>query len=185
MTTLNTEKLNEKDQHALELVTGLIASLQLSDRWESANYLLVDLLHTEPYCSTFYNDLPFIDISVINFGDTAIVLESGVIDGITSYIKDISCGLDDLPDDYEFDEPGETRENIHVQFTIGITWEKFGRLYILKQFGCQSGDNSYTGAAYFHPHWGVGTITSEHQDFNKAFELIEEMILQSLEQFSI
>lgn len=170
---------------ALELVTGLVENFMVKQEWKAARMLVAELLYTEPYYSSFYEEMPFSDLDVVELNNSIIILEDGILTSITKGIKSLADQLDPLPDDYEFDEPGETRENIHVQFTIGITWEKFGRLDILKEFGCQSGDNSYTGAAYGHPHWGVGTITSEHRDFNKAFELIEEMILQSLEQFSI
>jgi len=56
-------------------------------------------------------------------------------------VKDIK---DEIQDDYRaFDEDAEPG----IQLTVG--WSTDG------SWDYQTGDNSYSGGAYFHPHWAV------------------------------
>lgn len=48
-----------------------------------------------------------------------------------------------------------------------------------KDWGFQTGDNSFTGGAYFHPLWGVDTVT---RGCNSR-ELAKEIISQLMDQY--
>ena len=46
----------------------------------------------------------------------------------------------------------------------------------------QTGDNSYSGAAYFYPVWGVGTIFPLDCSLNGSADLARDIVNQILEQ---
>lgn len=64
---------------------------------------------------------------------------------------------------------GVTKEGL--DFTIG--WNPKSRAY-----GWQTGDNSYSGAAYFYPIWAVGTIYPRTNSRKLAKELINQLLEQ-------
>ena len=47
-----------------------------------------------------------------------------------------------------------------------------------KGWGYQTGDNSYTGGAYFHPLWGVDTVTRGCNSRELAKEIINQLMDQ-------
>lgn len=55
------------------------------------------------------------------------------------------------------DRSDESSDEPSILLTIGVSRDDSGR-YL---FGYQTGDNSFHGAAYFHPSWGVATVTSD------------------------
>lgn len=72
-----------------------------------------------------------------------------------------------IGDDYRADEFSEEPS---MQVTLGIDREG--------GYALQTGDNSYTGAAYGFPYWGVGTLTRDNDPADLADWLIEEALDQ-------
>lgn len=69
----------------------------------------------------------------------------------------------DISDDYRAsDDPGDSVPGMQV--TIGFTpagYGSEGREHLAEReasWGYQTGDNSYTGGAYCHPHWAVVSL---------------------------
>ena len=73
--------------------------------------------------------------------------------------------------DDDMKDADDTLPNMPV--TIGITMEGPDEI---EAFGVQSGDNSYSGAAYHHPHWGVGWLFRRSNCRALATELVDEAI---------
>jgi hypothetical protein len=77
-----------------------------------------------------------------------------------------------IGDEYRapFDDDGPS-----MQVTLGMNDDASG-------YALQTGDNSFTGAAYGFPHWGVDTLTRESDAAAVANGLIdqcEDLISQS------
>ena len=69
-------------------------------------------------------------------------------------------------------EPGD--ETPSMQVTLGATADLTG-------YALQTGDNSYMGAAYSFPYWGVATITRNDSP-ESLVDTAEDMVNQILEQ---
>lgn len=176
-------ELTEKDIHLADFVTSCAINNYSLSHCETAKHYIEDLLATSPFNELIYDKMTFGEIELLHLvevglGDDLIVIEDGLMQSLTQSIQTSASRLEDVlnadVDDYE------REENI----TIGCTWLQLGNVYILNGVGIQTGDNSYTGAAYMHEHWGVGTITSEHLDSCNAFQLLCELLNNSLEQFA-
>ncbi len=60
-----------------------------------------------------------------------------------------------------------------LQLTVGSNGEACEDGDI--KFGCQTGDNSYTGAAYGYRCWGIGYIYDDTDSKVAAEEIIEQL----------
>ena len=77
----------------------------------------------------------------------------------------------DICDDYRAsDEPGD--ETPAKLLTVGFTPESEDKD---ASWGYQTGDNSYTGGAYFHPHWAVVTLCRDSIPAEIAAEIAEQI----------
>ena len=61
---------------------------------------------------------------------------------------------------------------VSLCLTVGFTPETDGRE---ASWSYQTGDNSYSGGAYGHPHWAVVWITAESDPAEVASEIAEEI----------
>lgn len=68
--------------------------------------------------------------------------------------------------DFDKDEYGET----------SCQCVTFGANDDLSEWGWQSGDNSYHGAAYFYPHWGIVYFRPRCNARELALEAIEQIL---------
>lgn len=80
----------------------------------------------------------------------------------------IRCLKKDIGDDFraydEDDRPG-------MLLTIGCSYDK--------SWSYQTGDNSYSGGAYFHRYWGVGAIYRNSNSRTLAKEIINDCLEQT------
>lgn len=74
----------------------------------------------------------------------------------------------DIGDEYRASED-EDRPGMCV--TIGATPQEDGSL----SWSYQTGNNSYTGGAYGHPHWGVVSLYRRSNCEELAHEAVEEI----------
>jgi hypothetical protein len=74
----------------------------------------------------------------------------------------------DISDEYRAHEEDEIPG---ICLTIGCSYDK--------GWGWQTGDNSYTGGAYGHPFWGVGSIHRRSNSIEVAKEIINDVYEQT------
>ena len=77
--------------------------------------------------------------------------------------------IEDYTNNYKDDE-----EIDYIQLTVGTNGdlcEVSGSVL----FGCQTGDNSYSGGAYGFRNWGLGSIDDETDSDELAEEIIEQL----------
>ncbi len=92
---------------------------------------------------------------------------------ITKLLKSLKHDIGDeyrCTDDSDDNTPG-------MLVTIGATPNEDGDLI----WGYQTGDNSYTGAAYSHRNWGVGYLYRRSHSGEVAHGIVEE-IAESIAQ---
>lgn len=85
-------------------------------------------------------------------------MKTPTIEELSSIIRAIKP---QICDDY-IEEKGDTP---FIQLTIGCDE---------KGWDFQTGDNSYSGGAYFHANWGIGYITRRCNSRKLAREIIED-----------
>jgi len=84
----------------------------------------------------------------------------------------------DIGDEYRAtDDPEETMPGMQV--TIGVTADEDGSL----SWNYQTGDNSFTGGAYGHRHWGVIYLYRRSNSAELAHDAMEE-IAESIESYN-
>lgn len=80
----------------------------------------------------------------------------------------------EIGDEYRAsDDPGDDKPGMQV--TIGFTphnWRNDGRSMA---WGYQTGDNSFAGAAYHHPHWAVVSLYRRSNSRALAQECAEQI----------
>ena len=69
------------------------------------------------------------------------------------------------------DRADECSDEPSILLTIGVSRDDSGRY----SFGYQTGDNSFNGAAYFHPAWGVATVTSDCDPDRVAADILDQV----------
>lgn len=79
----------------------------------------------------------------------------------------------DITDDMRPDECGECTPGMQV--TIGFTPANYNDNGKDASWGYQTGDNSYTGAAYRHPHWAVVSLYRRSNSRNLATECADQL----------
>ena len=178
-------ELTEKDIHLADFVTSCAINNYSLSHCETAKHYIKDLLHTSPFNELIYDKMTFSEIELLHLvevglDDDLIVMEDGLMESLAQQIQSVASELEKWKDDSDEDDEEGGNPNI----TIGCTWLKLGNVYILNGVGIQTGDNSYTGAAYMHEHWGVGYVESKHKDFSDASMLLCELLNDSLEQFA-
>lgn len=92
---------------------------------------------------------------------------------VTKLLKSLKSEIADefrASDDPEDNTPG-------MQVTIGATPNEEGGL----DWDYQTGDNSYTGGAYGHHHWGVGYLYRRSNSREVAHGIVDE-IAESIAQ---
>ena len=82
-----------------------------------------------------------------------------LIDSVRAQIDDDCMQEGDDPTDY----------TPSIQLTISTNDS-------LSEWSYQTGDNSYTGSCYHHPHWGVGYVTEECDASELADDLIDQLL---------
>lgn len=83
-------------------------------------------------------------------------------DDVADLIRDLKAGIaDDDRADEDGDEPG-------ILLTIGYSPDD-------GTWGWQTGDNSFTGGAYGHPHWSVQPIRRDTDPDELADEMLSEI----------
>lgn len=73
----------------------------------------------------------------------------------------------DIGDEYRASEDPDD-DTPAMAITIATDNELSGWVY-------QTGDNSYSGACYLYPHWGLGTLTRECDPAEVVDELLHDM----------
>ncbi len=105
-------------------------------------------------------------------------IERDLIDLITAVKADIH---DDYRAFEEDSEPG-------IQLTVGATIDRERLddtasgdeiLAAITGYDWQTGDNSYSGAAYFHPYWGVVGVYRDSDPAELATEIVRQIIDQT------
>ncbi len=94
-------------------------------------------------------------------------LRTPSIGELASLIKELKGQIGDdyrVSDDPSDDTPG-------MCLTIGCSYDK--------NWSYQTGDNSYSGGAYAHPFWGVGSIYRNSNSREVAKEIIEDVYNQT------
>lgn len=73
------------------------------------------------------------------------------------WLKLVAALIPDIRDDYRAtDDPDDTEPGMCL--TVGFTPETEDKDF---SWGYQTGDNSFTGGAYCHPHWAVIYLSRE------------------------
>jgi hypothetical protein len=85
---------------------------------------------------------------------------------IEKLLKHVQKFIDD--DTRASDDPDDETPAIQITVatTTGESWDY------------QTGDNSYTGGAYSHPHWSVQTLDRETDCAALAEEIVDELLRQ-------
>lgn len=84
-------------------------------------------------------------------------------------LRDLAAYLGELVRGISPDERAdEEADSPSLAVTIGFTFDERIR------WGAQTGDNSFTGAAYSHPHWAVLTLTPDSNPWQCALDALEE-----------
>lgn len=84
---------------------------------------------------------------------------------IRTLVRDVQLCIS--PDD----RADECSDEPSILLTVGITRDDSGRY----SWGYQTGDNSYSGAAYFHPAWGVATVTLDCDPDAVASDILNQV----------
>jgi len=85
-----------------------------------------------------------------------------ILPELTALLKELQKDIGDEYRAYEDDEePG-----MHITIATDDS---------LKSWGYQTGDNSFTGACYHYPYWGIGALYRETDCAELASELIESL----------
>ena len=83
----------------------------------------------------------------------------------------VAALIPDIRDDYRAsDEPDD--ETPAMLLTVGFTPENEDKD---ASWGYQTGDNSYTGGAYSHPHWAVVTLYRDSIPAEIVKEIAEQI----------
>lgn len=69
------------------------------------------------------------------------------------------------------DRADESSDEPSILLTVGVSRDDSGSY----SFGYQTGDNSFNGAAYFHPAWGVATVTSDCDPGRVAADILDQV----------
>lgn len=86
---------------------------------------------------------------------------------IDQKIKSIQASIFSILEDYlpSYDEAGES-ESIQMTFSTCDN---------LEELNFQSGDNSFSGACYFHKHWAVTELSAYHDLEELSIDLAEQL----------
>ena len=86
---------------------------------------------------------------------------------IDQKIKSIQASIFSILEDYlpSYDEAGES-ESIQMTFSTCDN---------LKELNFQSGDNSFSGACYFHKHWAVTDLSADDDLEELSIQLAEQL----------
>ena len=89
-------------------------------------------------------------------------------------IKSIQASIFSILEDYlpSYDEAGES-ESIQMTFSTCDN---------LEELNFQSGDNSFSGACYFHKHWAVTELAADDDLEELSIQLAEQLADCVLEQ---
>jgi len=93
---------------------------------------------------------------------------------IDQKIKSIQASIFSVLEDYlpSYDEAGES-ESIQMTFSTCDN---------LEELNFQSGDNSFSGACYFHKHWAVTELSADDDLEELSIQLAEQLADCVLEQ---
>lgn len=69
------------------------------------------------------------------------------------------------------DRASESSDEPSILLTVGVSRDDSGDY----RWGYQTGDNSFNGAAYFHPAWGVATVTSDCDPDRVASDILDQV----------
>lgn len=90
---------------------------------------------------------------------------------IPDWTKLVASLIPEIGDDYRAsDDPDD--ETPGMQLTVGFTPETADKDF---SWSYQTGDNSYSGGAYFHAHWGVVSIYRDSNPAELAAELADQI----------
>jgi hypothetical protein len=122
----------------------------------------------------------FLKFEDLTFEAQSEILGSGMLahefsELISACIKDIADddGIDDIADDDGIDDDDDGDCDPFMDLTIGFTPAKEDGTP--ESWGFQTGDNSYTGGAYSHPHWAVTTLYRDCDPNEVAAEMISQI----------
>ena len=90
--------------------------------------------------------------------------ESGLKDLITYLISNID-------DDARIEGQEDDDDTPTMQLTISVNRD-------CTEWSYQTGDNSYTGSCYGHPHWAVGYLTRDCKPSEILEELLDEFCIE-------
>jgi hypothetical protein len=89
------------------------------------------------------------------------------------WAKLVSALIPEIQDDFRASEFDDEDSEPSMCLTIGFTPETEERD---ASWGYQTGDNSFTGGAYSHPHWAVVTLTRDCKPEEIANEIERELL---------
>ena len=94
--------------------------------------------------------------------------EQKIINEFRSALIDCKAGISD--DCRAFESYDGENELPSIQVTFGLTQNEAGEF----SWGVQTGDNSYSGAAYHHKNWGVITLFRRSNSRQLAIDAFEQ-----------
>ena len=98
-------------------------------------------------------------------------IEEQLNECLADWIELVKELIPDIEDDYRAtDDPDDDEPGMCL--TIGFTAESEDKDY---SWSYQTGDNSYTGGAYFHPDWAVVYLSRDSDPADVAEEIADQL----------
>lgn len=98
-------------------------------------------------------------------------LKTQLAECLPDWAELVALLIPDIHDDYRAtDDPDDNEPGMCL--TVGFTPETEDRDY---SWGYQTGDNSYTGGAYSHPHWAVVYLNRQSTPAEVAEEIVDQI----------